>query len=148
MVQLLLDHNADPEVDDDRGLMPLHERDDIAAMRAILQHGVEVPWGVLHEAAQRNLVAVQLLLEHGVDVEQRYSFLNTPLHLAANAGKTDVVKFLVERWPEGKKARKWDWKTPLLVFEEGSRRKLQLSEEEKNEIRALLGGPYSEVNND
>jgi hypothetical protein len=27
--------------------------------------------------------------------------LATPLHWAAAEGKTDVVKFFVERWPEG-----------------------------------------------
>jgi hypothetical protein len=93
------DHNVDSELYDDLNLRPLYwyaERDDIAAMRAILRHGVEVPWWGLPKVARRNLVAVQLLLEHGVDVEQRDCSLNTPLHVAAKAGKTDVVKFSVE----------------------------------------------------
>jgi hypothetical protein len=59
------DHNVDSELYDDLNFRPLYwyaERDDIAAMRAILQHGVEVPWWGLPKVARRNLVAVQLLL--------------------------------------------------------------------------------------
>jgi ankyrin repeat protein len=47
-------------------------REDIAAMRAILEYGAEVnpvaPGGMtpLHEAAQRNLDTVELLVEHGL----------------------------------------------------------------------------------
>jgi hypothetical protein len=153
MVQLLLDHNADPDFHDDNltdtPLFWCVKRNAIEAMRVILQHSVEVPsFGVLFTAAERNLVAVKLLVEHGADVKQRGYYCNTALHVAAEAGKTDVVRFLVERWPEGKEALNRDGKTPLLSFEEGSGRKLQLSDEERQEIIALLGGPYSEANND
>jgi hypothetical protein len=121
MVQLLLDHNADPDFDDENGRRPLHcyaIRDDIDAMQAILQHGAEVnPIGYsetpLHEAALRNLDIVELLVEHGADVRETNSDLNTPLHLAASAGKTDVVKFLVERWPEGMRETNDCGETPL-----------------------------------
>jgi hypothetical protein len=34
------------------------------------------------------------------------------------------------------------------MYEKPSRRQLQLSDEEKQEIIALLGGPHSEANND
>jgi ankyrin repeat protein len=155
MVLLLLDHNADPDFRDNRLFTPLYryvERGFIAAMRAVLQHGAEVngrePFEIpLHYAAQRNFDAVQLLLEYGADVELRDYDLNTPLHAAAEAGKTDVVRLLMERWPQGKEARNRNGKTPLLMFEEGSRREIQLSDEEKKEIIALLGGQYSEANN-
>jgi ankyrin repeat protein len=120
MVQLLLDHNADPELLDNMRYRPLCyyvsrkdsyvSPEDIGAMRAILQHGVEVdPIGVsvepLHAAAQRSLAAVELLVEYGADVEKKGFMGKTPLHVAANAGKTDVAKFLVERWPEGMRER-------------------------------------------
>jgi ankyrin repeat protein len=105
MVQLLLGHNADPEIEDGIERRPLHwyaTRDDIAAMRAIVQHGAEVnPDGPmmtpLHEVAQRDLDTVKLLVEHGEDVEVRDFQQHTSLHLAATTGKTDVVKFLIER---------------------------------------------------
>jgi ankyrin repeat protein len=121
MVQLLLDHNADPDLDDDIERRPLHwyaTRDNIAAVRAILQHGAEVnPIGYsetpLHEAALRNLDIVELLVEHGADVRETDSDLNTPLHYAALAGKIDVVKFLVERWPEGTRETNDSGETPL-----------------------------------
>jgi hypothetical protein len=59
--------------------------------------------------------------------------------LAAAAGKLDVVRFLVGRWPEGKQALNDDGKTPLLMFEEDSRHDDELSDEEKEGIVALLG---------
>jgi ankyrin repeat protein len=79
MVQLLLDHNADPELVNDINRRPLQWyviRDEIAAMRSILQHGAKVNLNTryeqpLHEAALHNLPAVQLLVEHGADLEQK-----------------------------------------------------------------------------
>jgi ankyrin repeat protein len=127
-------------------------RDDIAAMRTILQHGAEVNLNTYYEkplqqSAQRNLDTVRLLVEHGADDEERDYAWNTPLHMAA-AGKTEVVRFLVERWTEGKEALNNHGKTPLSRFEEYSTHMNPLRDEKKEEIIALLGGPYSEANND
>jgi ankyrin repeat protein len=121
MVQLLLDHNADPDWDDDLACRPLHwyaKRNNMAAMRAILRHGAEVNPDTayekpLHEAARRSLAAVKLLVEHGADVEERDLAFNTPLHLAAQEGKTAVARFLVELWPEGTRATNERQQTPL-----------------------------------
>jgi ankyrin repeat protein len=93
MVQLLLDHNADPELVNDinrRSLQWYVIRDEIAAMRSILQHGAKVNLNTryeqpLHEAALHNLPAVQPLVEHGADLEQKDFDMNTPLHFAAKA---------------------------------------------------------------
>jgi ankyrin repeat protein len=109
MVQLLVGHNADPNFGDDEEQRPLHWyaiRDEIAAMRAILQLGVEVsaigPFEQpLHDAVRRNIDTVELLVEYGADVRERDLAGNTSLHWAANAGKIDVVRFLVERWLMG-----------------------------------------------
>jgi hypothetical protein len=54
--------------------------DDIAAMRVILQHGAEVNQSgplekPFHEATQRGLDTVELLVEHDSDVEERNSLL-------------------------------------------------------------------------
>jgi ankyrin repeat protein len=124
MVQLLLDHHADPEQQTGSlGLRPLHfyaRRDNIEAMRAILRNGGEVdpntwrPWATpLYYAAQRNIDAVKLLLEHGADVKKRGWAHATLLHSAAHAGKTDVVRLLVESWPEGLREKNIDGNTPL-----------------------------------
>jgi ankyrin repeat protein len=130
MVQLLLDHDADPDFHSDMDDRPLHWyaiRDDTAAMRAILQHGVEVnPIGPfretpLHTSVQRSLDSVELLVKHGADVEQRDNHGNTPLHLASGAGETDVVKFLVERWPEGTREKNERYATPLHLAAEAGK---------------------------
>jgi ankyrin repeat protein len=90
------------------GNTPLHYdaiRDNIEAMRALLRHGVQVDtppgvkcyWKPLHLAAGCNIDSVKLLLQHGVDVRTKSSCHDyTPLQCAAQKGKTDVVKFLVE----------------------------------------------------
>jgi hypothetical protein len=91
------------------------DRNDITAMRAILQRDAEVnpitPFGKpIHEAAQRSLAAVKLLVKHRADVQETDVSLNTPLRLAAAAGKIQVVKFLVESWlgGQGGTQRRWE----------------------------------------
>lgn len=48
----------------------------------------------LHEA--RTACAVPLLIGAGIEVDNRDMFLNTPLHLAARFGRTEVVAALLE----------------------------------------------------
>jgi ankyrin repeat protein len=118
MVQLLLDRHADP--DQDIGWRPLHfyaKRDNIEAMRAVLRKGVEVdPSGdmfspsPLHHAA---IDAVKLLLECGADVKKKGHSGETSLHSAVRAGKTDVVRLLLERWPEATREKDHGQNTPL-----------------------------------
>jgi ankyrin repeat protein len=119
MVWLLLEHKADPELRDELDWRPLDWyilRNDIDAMRAILQHGAEVNvlgHSPMHAAAKGNLAAVELLLKHGAAMGGRDEQENTPLHCAVVAGKIDVVKFLVKQWPEGIRARNRFLNTPL-----------------------------------
>jgi ankyrin repeat protein len=95
MVQLLLDYEADPDLVDNMGRPPLRWyaiRDDVAAMRVILDHAAEVsPIGStkpLHEAAQRSIDAVELLVKHGADVEERDRDKSTPWILPLGRGSS------------------------------------------------------------
>jgi ankyrin repeat protein len=132
MVHLLLDHHADPEKNSDNWTQykPLHwyaYRNNVAAMRVVLERGgVDVqpksrrmPWESppyympLHEAAQRSVEAVRLLLEFGADLKKTNVQLETPLHFAVNAEKLDIVSLLVDRWPMGVRAENHECDTPL-----------------------------------
>jgi ankyrin repeat protein len=121
MVHLLLDHHADTEITDERAIEPLYWytlRDDIAAMQAILERGANVNpaplrYQPLHDAAARCLATTELLVEYGADVDAKDFNGNTPLHMAAICGLTDVVRFLLECWPEGARERNEVEDTPL-----------------------------------
>jgi ankyrin len=124
MVQLLLDYHADPERQERYERRPLHwyvMRDNIAAMRMILQRGVAVdPLGPLRWErtplhAARSTDAAKLLLEFGANMQKKDITGNTPLHLAALMGNTDVVRLLVERWPNGMRVKNHRGNTPLHV---------------------------------
>jgi ankyrin repeat protein len=80
--------------------------DELDAMQVIFSHGAErnATAGIyrhtpLHEAPKRNIDTVKLQLEYGAHTIQFSNGMNTPLHLAASSGRTDVAKFLVELWP-------------------------------------------------
>jgi ankyrin repeat protein len=124
MVQLLLDHDADPEQEVSyNGYRALHYyivRGNIGALQTVLQYGVEVntvsrksSTTPLHDAVPRNIDAVKLLLEYGADIKMRGYHSNTPLHSAVKGGKTDVVRLLLERWPEGASKTNRSGQTPL-----------------------------------
>jgi ankyrin repeat protein len=133
MVQLLLDHHVDPEQKDARKFRPLHfyaKRGNIEAMRAILRKGAKVDptsslqgysLTPLHYAAQFDIDAVKLLLEHGANLKKKKYERETAWHLAAQAGNTDVVRLLLERWPEGIRDKACGLRTPLhCAAEEGN----------------------------
>jgi ankyrin repeat protein len=117
MVQLLVDHHADLEHPMIWRPLELYaQRGYIEAMRAALRNGAQIGSGdgsALLQAAKHNIDAVKLLLEHGADVKVKDTSWKTPLHTAARAGKTDVVRLLLEHWPEGIREKTADGKTPL-----------------------------------
>jgi ankyrin repeat protein len=121
MVQLLLDHNANPELIDDSGERPLHRfafRGFVAAMKAILHHGAEVNGldncSALYLAVLgNNLAAIELLVQHHAVVNGSNPNGETALHAAAKEGNLDVVKLLVSQWPEGVKQADVCLNTPL-----------------------------------
>jgi ankyrin repeat protein len=125
MVQFLLDNNANPEqLVHCNGYGPLHYytiRGNMEAMRTLLLHGVDVNSSVractptpLNLAAERNIEAVKLLLEHGAEGKLRCVCSETPLHGAVRAGKIDVVRLLLERLPDDMRNEEdYSGQTPL-----------------------------------
>jgi ankyrin repeat protein len=130
MVQLLMDHHADPEEEEKEGvdshypgLRPLHTytlREDIGAMLAVLQHGAKVDpvvdlewWTPLHYAEGLSIDVVMLLLEFGADLKKKSRFSRNSVHQAAKAGKADVLRLLLQLWPEGIKTKDRFGDTPL-----------------------------------
>jgi ankyrin repeat protein len=122
MVHLLLDHNAHHDQEDEKQQhLPLYWyvlRDDVDAMRAILERGAEVNppprcGQPLHEAATDSLAATKLLVKHGAHVDAKDFNGDTPLHWAAQLDLTDIMRFLLEQWPEGAKERNRHQETPL-----------------------------------
>jgi ankyrin repeat protein len=123
MVQLLLDYHADPEARKHGYVMPLHcyaLRGDIAAMRAVLQRGVKVDpvsaarcTPLLRAAQFNNANTLKLLVEFGADVRKNDATGCIPLHFAAKSGDIEVVRLLLEQWPEGVVAKNHYADTPL-----------------------------------
>jgi ankyrin repeat protein len=122
-VQLLLSYNANPDLTDS-GWSPLHwyaYRGHIAAMRAILQHGAQVnavgaatPVVPLHHAVRYcPRAGVELLVTYGADVKALFYNGMTSFSLAAGEGNIEVVKYLVEQWPEGIRTADNYLRTPL-----------------------------------
>jgi ankyrin repeat protein len=149
MVDLLVDHGADPEWEDTHQLRPLHWcaiRSDIGAMLALIRRGAAVNphcriQKPLHDAASRNLLTVALLLDHGADPRTRDDEDNTPLHCAAAAGKTDVVRFLLQRAGESIRDTNVRGETALhLAADEGKLDVVQLLVEMWPDGRRLKTG--------
>jgi ankyrin repeat protein len=132
MVQLLVDHHGDPDkgTHNRSGYKPLHWyafRNDVAAMRAVLERGVDVDpdftstehWVCephrmpLHESAYWSIEAVTVLLEFGADVTRTDDNLDTALHVAARVGRLEIVRLLVDHWPMGVRAENLTFATPL-----------------------------------
>ena len=99
IVQILLEHKADVDAQDDYGQTPLHFMPgNMGGVRQISQ---------LHKVSR-------LLLEHGADVNARSNNLSTPLHIAAQNGRVEVVHVLLE-YGADVNARKEAHFTPLHV---------------------------------
>lgn len=109
VIRLLLEHVEGINVDalDFGSWTALHyacnyNRGDCAAL--LIEHGAnltkrsaELQFVALHLAARSgNLPTVQQLLSRGVNVNQRNLFYTTPLHLACQNDRLDVVNFLLK----------------------------------------------------
>jgi ankyrin repeat protein len=102
LVRLMLDHGADPTKG--RSILSAvygcKDRDNTLVIRMLLQRGVPAKlhpdYGMLHRAVVHcSVEAVQLLIQHGADVNLRDYRRATPLMLAANADRADMVSLLL-----------------------------------------------------
>jgi ankyrin repeat protein len=113
MVQLLLDHHADPnqlDDDDDLASTPLYYyimRGNLSAMRVALENGAEIGQLDVCWAAGWSIDAAMVMLDYGAKMKE-----NT-LHFAAAAGWIDVMRVYWERWPEALREENSDGCTPL-----------------------------------
>lgn len=86
LIQRLLDAGADPLIATDNGTTPL-----------MVAAGIGWVEGVTYEwSREQNLKTVNLLLEHGADVNVRDKDGRTALMGAAHKGRNEVVQFLVD----------------------------------------------------
>jgi ankyrin repeat protein len=119
---LLPDFDTDGEVQSPSALIAAAYVDSVPMARLLLENGAMVEYespcfSAMH--AVRSSEMLQLLLEFGADVQKRDRKLNTPLHLAAMAGRGDIVRLLVDLRPMGFWAKNQDEDTPLTqVFKQ------------------------------
>ena len=109
LVELLLEHGADPEAKDASGFTPLHEAAEggrTFAIRALLLAGAQVNTtntvrrSALWLAASRgHEESVAYLLSHGADPALAATDGQTALHIAAFNARPAAVRLLLERRP-------------------------------------------------
>ncbi|KAH9056837.1 ankyrin [Lactarius vividus] len=121
LVQVLLDHAANPTTENDQGETPLH----------LLSRG----------KYDRGVVIIQLLLEHGVDVNGRKRNMWTPLHLAAVKGRFKIARVLLDHGANPTAADE-QGETPLHVVSQGKHD----SQEDGVRIAQLLLARGADVN--
>ena len=79
IVKLLIDHSANTAAENDNGESPLH----------LVSRGQYVP-------QEDGVDIVQVLLEHGVDVNTPDRHQNTPLHSASSLGRLEIARALLD----------------------------------------------------
>jgi ankyrin repeat protein len=119
VLQMLIGHNADIDIRNAFGVSPLHmasnpqdERDQVAIMRALLDHGANPNARDNHDATplhhsswwhgsdspsrHGSVEGTRLLLEHGAVIDAEDNEGRTPLQLALEHGRDDIVACLKE----------------------------------------------------
>ena len=138
IVDILLHHGFDVNVEDEDGDTPLHKASDHGSetiVQLLLKHGAKVSaigfcvQTALHKAVYKeNANIVRLLLEHGTEVSFADDELQTPLHLAVDQGNAEITALLLKHGAEVSLAND-DLRTPLH---------LAVRKENANIVRLLL----------
>lgn len=104
-LQILLDCEANPNLQNDRGETALHEAlennnetaAEILISRTDLYLGTKYKETPLHVAARKNMKSVvPFLLKHDAPINAQDLYGNTALHLAASKGYNEVVRILID----------------------------------------------------
>ena len=122
LAQLLLEHDADGNAQDDIGRTPLHmssEYGHVEVARILLEQGADTETrdrgdtSPLEQATSEGHVeVVRLLLEHGADANTQGNDDWTPLHVASFNGRVGVARVLLEHGVDAN-ARNVKHETPL-----------------------------------
>jgi ankyrin repeat protein len=125
-VRALLSHGADAKAKDDAGDTPLIEaayRDNGEVVKLLLAHGADVnAKGQLGFSAlarttgyRNNIEIMKLLIAHGADVNTRTTSGATPLHGAAEYGRTEAMQILLQHGADAN-AKDSNGQTPLMMI--------------------------------
>lgn len=111
VIRALLERGADPNVaapSNEPPIVDAAENQDIELVRLLLEHGADPNlgngdgWNALFTAADKgNLELAMLLVEHGADVNAKEYDGWSVFHMATMTGATPVVKYLLEKNPDG-----------------------------------------------
>lgn len=114
LVQMLLEHGADADLVDDYGMTAIViavEKENLEIVHLLLQEHAKIPLRLSIDDGRTNILVlatiirttpvkslkmVQLMLEHGVDVDFRTARGETPLWCAAENGNPDVARLLLD----------------------------------------------------
>ena len=114
LVQMLLEHGADADLVDDYGMTAIViavYKENVEIVHLLLQEHAKIPLRlsindgrtnilvlatIIRTTPVKSLKMVQLMLEHGVDVDFRTARGETPLWCAAENGNLDVARLLLD----------------------------------------------------